>query len=177
MERDFYSAFAPVAFTLLGLWFIVVQTRHTEWMANPEHRRRASAVFVILVLPGVMSMMSLIDSASKDLWRASFATASVLGVIALMGLGTFRPAWRHAHLELAQWTAALLYLLVAVVAVRPSVLADLGLKVAPIRVEAFFLSLLLLIGVLKAWMLLFANVESVTELLSDARDTEREEVR
>jgi hypothetical protein len=31
MLTDFYVAFATVCFTLLGLWIIVVQTRHAEW--------------------------------------------------------------------------------------------------------------------------------------------------
>jgi hypothetical protein len=31
MLTDFYVAFATVCFTLLGLWIIVVQTRHGEW--------------------------------------------------------------------------------------------------------------------------------------------------
>jgi hypothetical protein len=31
MLTDFYLAFATVCFTLLGLWIIVVQTRHADW--------------------------------------------------------------------------------------------------------------------------------------------------
>jgi hypothetical protein len=41
MLTDFYVAFATVCFTLLGLWIIVVQTRHAEWRRSPVHRRRA----------------------------------------------------------------------------------------------------------------------------------------
>jgi hypothetical protein len=39
MLTDFYIAFATVCFTLLGLWLIVVQTRHAEW----RPRKRVTA--------------------------------------------------------------------------------------------------------------------------------------
>jgi hypothetical protein len=41
MLTEFYVAFATVCFTLLGLWIIVVQTRHAEWRRSAVHRRRA----------------------------------------------------------------------------------------------------------------------------------------
>jgi hypothetical protein len=41
MLTDFYVAFATVCFTLLGLWIVVVQTRHAEWRRSAVHRRRA----------------------------------------------------------------------------------------------------------------------------------------
>ena len=39
MLTDFYVAFATVCFTLLGLWIIVVQTRHAEWRQSPVHSK------------------------------------------------------------------------------------------------------------------------------------------
>ena len=44
MLTDFYVAISTVCFTLLGLWIIVVQTRHGEWRHSAVHRRRAYAV-------------------------------------------------------------------------------------------------------------------------------------
>ena len=41
---DFYTVFSTVCFTLLGLWLIVVQTRHAEWRQSSIHRRRAYGV-------------------------------------------------------------------------------------------------------------------------------------
>jgi hypothetical protein len=40
MLKDFYVSFSAVCFTLLGLWLIVVQTRHAEWRGSPARRRR-----------------------------------------------------------------------------------------------------------------------------------------
>jgi len=42
MATTFYAAFAPLAFTVLGIWFLIVQTRHREWSASASHRRVAS---------------------------------------------------------------------------------------------------------------------------------------
>jgi hypothetical protein len=52
MLTDFYVAFATVCFTLLGLWIIVVQTRHAEWRHSPVHRRRAYGVACTSPCPG-----------------------------------------------------------------------------------------------------------------------------
>lgn len=52
MLTDFYVAFATVRFTLLGLWIIVVQTRHSEWRHSAVHRQRAHGVALHFSLPG-----------------------------------------------------------------------------------------------------------------------------
>src|SRR5215216_5353192 len=84
MLTDFYVAFATVCFTLLGLWIIVVQTRHAEWRHSAIHRRRAYGVALHFSLPGLMSLLSLIDPASTTLWRISFAVVAAGGVLALV---------------------------------------------------------------------------------------------
>jgi hypothetical protein len=83
MLTDFYVAFATVCFTLLGLWIIVVQTRHGEWRHSAIHRQRAHGVALHFSLPGLMSLLSLIDPASTALWRISFAIVAAGGVLAL----------------------------------------------------------------------------------------------
>jgi hypothetical protein len=103
MLTDFYVAFATVCFTLLGLWIIVVQPRHAEWRHSGVHRRRAYGVALHFSLPGLMSLLSLIDPASTTLWRVSFAIVAVGGALALAlvrgpaptGLGTaaYGPPW------------------------------------------------------------------------------------
>jgi hypothetical protein len=75
MLTDFYVAFATVCFTLLGLWFIVVQTRHAECRRSAVHRRRAYGVALHFSLPGLMSLLSLVDPASTALWRISLRSS------------------------------------------------------------------------------------------------------
>jgi hypothetical protein len=152
MLTDFYVAFATVCFTLLGLWIIVVQTRHAEWRQSAIHRRRAYAVALHFSLPGLMSLLSLIDPASTDLWRTSFAIVAAGGVLALAlvrgpaptGLGT-----------VAYGAAVVLYVLIALVAVAPGMVAEIGVLALPLRVEAVLLTMLVFLGVNVAWLLLF----------------------
>ena len=59
MLSDFYGAFAPLTFTVFGLWLVVVQTRHADWARSPVHRRRAYAVSLHFAIPGLMSLLSL----------------------------------------------------------------------------------------------------------------------
>ena len=52
MLTEFYVAFATVCFTLLGLWIIVVQTRHAEWRHSAVHRRRPTGSPALVPRPG-----------------------------------------------------------------------------------------------------------------------------
>jgi hypothetical protein len=127
MLTDFYVAFATVCFMLLGLWIIVVQTRHGEWRHSAIHRRRAYGVALHFSLPGLMSLLSLVDPASTALWRICFAIVAAGGVLAL----------------------------IALVAVAPGMVADLGVLARPLRVQAVLLTILVFLGVIVAWLLLF----------------------
>jgi hypothetical protein len=152
MLTDFYVAFATVCFTLLGLWIIVVQTRHGEWRHSPVHRRRAYGVALHFSLPGLMSLLSLVDPASTDLWRISFAIVAAGGVIALALVRGPAPTGLGAA---AYVTAVVLYVLIALVAVAPGMVAELGVLARPLRVEAVLLTMLVFLGVNVAWLLLF----------------------
>ena len=152
MLTDFYLAFSTVCFTLLGLWIIVVQTRHAEWRRLSVHRRRAYGIALHFSLPGLMGLLSLIDPASTTLWRTSFAIAAGGGAIVLALVRGPAPTW----LGMASYAAAvLLYALIAIVAIAPSVVTHLGISARPLRIEAVLLTLLVFLGVNVAWLLLF----------------------
>lgn len=161
MLSSFYQAFAPISFTLLGLWLIVVQTRHAEWRRSATQRRRTYAITLNFAFPGLMSLLSLVDPRSQTIWRVSFAAVSILGVVALVGLGwVTRGGGRTGLLPTAALlVAALLYALVAVVAIAPGVVSGLGIDLTPLRVEAILLSLLVFLGVNVAWLLMFDEPE------------------
>ena len=157
MLTDFYIAFATVCFTLLGLWLIVVQTRHAEWRRLAIHRRRAYGVALHFSLPGLMGLLSLIDPASTTLWRISFAIVAGSGAIVLVLVHGSAPT----RLGVAAYFAAVgLYVLIAIVAAVPSIVADLGISVRPLRVEAVLLTILVFLGVNVAWLLLFDETPS-----------------
>jgi hypothetical protein len=154
MLTDFYVAFATVCFTLLGLWIIVVQTRHGEWRHSAVHRRRAYGVALHSSLPGLMSLLSLVDPASTALWRISFAIVAAGGVLALALVRGPAPTGLGAAAYVA---AVVLYVLIALVAVAPGMVADLGVLARPVRVEAVLLTMLVF---LVAWLLLFDQAPS-----------------
>ena len=51
--------------------------------------------------------------------------------------------------------AVVLYVLIALVAVAPGMVADLGVLALPLRMEAVLLTILVFLGVNVAWLLLF----------------------
>ena len=151
---QFYGAFAPLSITILGLWFIVVQTRHADWSRSQEYRRRASIVALQFALPGFMSLLALVNPPSHVMWRVSFTVTSVVGAGALAvlstGLGGSSRIVRAGHVA-----SLLLFVLVALTAASPDLLNTVGIHVAPLRVEATFLSMLVFLGLAVAWFLLF----------------------
>lgn len=157
MLNDFYAAFAPLSFTVYGLWLIVVQTRHAEWRHSPEHRRRAYAVSLHFAIPGLMSLLALVDPANNTVWRVSFALSAAMGAI-ILGYLQFSaiPTPRGRLWQLESTTTIILYVLIVIVAIAPGMALDIG---APIRVEAVLLSLIVFLGVNVAWALMFDEVD------------------
>jgi hypothetical protein len=152
MLKDFYLALAPVSFTLLGLWLLIVQTRHAEWRHSAEHRRRAYAVWLQFALPGLMSLISLIDPASQALWRVTFAVVAIGGVVMLLAL---RGQERAGAGAVAYLVTVVLYGAVALVAIAPAIVNHFDTSINALRAEAIMLSLLVFLGVNIAWFLLF----------------------
>jgi hypothetical protein len=154
MLKDFYLAFAPLCFTVLGLWLVVVQTRHGEWKKSRVHQRRAYVVFLYFALPGLMSLLALTDPSSTVIWRSSFAAVAVSGSVGLVlfwSVGGIRlGSW---VLDMSYWLAVALYVLIATVAIAPQVLSHVAVR--PLVVEATLLSLVVFVGVNVAWLLIF----------------------
>ena len=156
MLTDFYIAFGPVCFTLLGLWLVVIQTRHEDWRGVTAERRRnqrrAYGVAMHFSLPGLMSVLSLIDPASTTLWRVSFAIVAGGGALVLVLVRGSLPGRMG---QAAYVIAVAMYALIAVIAVVPTLVTDVGLSVRALRVEAVLLAVLVFLGVNVAWLLLF----------------------
>ena len=160
--EDFYSTFATVSLTVTGLWMYVAQARFRDWIADRDHFRRASAVSVQLAFPGLMCLFALIDPASKLLWQVAFGVTSVVAAVLLVALNR-RSArrWGRAN-ELGNWIATALFLCVALVAVAPDIVDTLGLPAIPRRTEFFLFCLLLVDGLVVAWMMLFNEAQDTT---------------
>ena len=156
MLTDFYISFSAVCFTLLGLWLIVVQTRHAEWRGSALHRRRAYGVALHFSLPGLMSLLALVNPDSSALWRTSFAIVAIGGAVVLIAVRG--PAVGTLGLT-AYIFAIALYTLIGILAIAPRIVGGLGLAATPVRVEAVLLTILVFAGVNVAWLLLFEEAQ------------------
>jgi hypothetical protein len=160
----FYGTFSTIAFTIFGLWMFVAQARFREWMENRDQYRRASAVSIQFALPGLMALIALIDPESASLWRAAFGITSVVAVVLLVALQR-RPGGTPAGAnEVSNWIAVALFACIAVIAVAPRLASDMGVGGPTRRLEVFFFCMLLLNGLVVAWMMLFAETVPAREL-------------
>jgi hypothetical protein len=147
---DFYSAASAVCFVLLGLWWVVVQLKFDEWRDDRAKQRMAYRISLYFLLPGLISMLSLLEVEGTFFWRSVFVTGAVVGVvetIASRGSGGRSPAAVAATLAL--------YLLMGGVAVSPGVVLRLLPSLPPLAVEGILLTMLVLLGVNMAWSQLF----------------------
>jgi hypothetical protein len=154
---SFYGAFTPVCFTLLGLWLVVVQTRHSEWRRSPAHRSRAYTLSANFAMPGMMGLLSLVDPGNSTLWRSAFAAVSIGGVLILGWTLIWGPGrGKRPPLAVATtWFSCLLYVVIALVALAPRLVKDLGIALTPLEIEELLLAVLVFVAVNVAWFLMF----------------------
>ena len=158
--QTFYATAAQLCFTLLGLWWAVVQFRHREWMRDPAHHRMAYAVALHFLLPGVMSLIALLAADVPLLWRLTFGLSGALGIVALLLLARAQAARADRffrYVRAGQYATVVLYAVVTVIAFEPALIRNLGGPIGPLEAEGIALSLIVFFGVNFAWAL-FAGV-------------------
>jgi hypothetical protein len=159
MLDAFYGAFSPACFALLGLWLVVVQMRLREWQGSVPHRRRAYGVALHFALPGVMSLLAMIDTRVAAFWRVSFAIVALGGAVVLVAVrGFVAPAERSLSgarsLPVPDQLGLAAYLVAIALYVLIGALAFVGGATA-LRTEAVLLTALVFLGFNVAWLLLF----------------------
>lgn len=156
----FYGAFSPACFALLGLWLVAVQIRLPDWEKHqdPGYGRRSYGVALHFALPGLMSVLALIDPKNPAFWRASFVIVGLGGAVTMIAVRGFPvPPGRGAagvrglpatdRLGLAAYLAAIvLYVLIAALALVGGGYA--------LRTEAVLQTILVFLGFNVAWLLL-----------------------
>ena len=145
MLDAFYASFSPACLALLGLWLVAVQMRADEVRASPELTRRAYVVALFFALPGLMSVIALIDTAVPAFWQVSFAIMALVGAGALFPARGLPGAARVRNT--ADIVALVLYLAVAVLAVIGGSAVE--------RAIAVLLTALVFLGFNVAWLFLF----------------------
>jgi hypothetical protein len=156
----FYGAFSPACFALLGLWLVAVQIRLPDWEEHQDsgYGRRSYGVALQFALPGLMSVLALVDLKNPDFWRASFVIVGLGGAVIMVATRGFPvPPGRGAagvrglpgadRLGLAAFLAAIvLYVLIAALALVGGGYA--------LRTEAVLQTTLVFLGFNVAWLLL-----------------------
>jgi len=161
----FYGAFSPACFALLGLWLVAVQIR-TDWQGNPDRMRRAYGIALHFALPGLMSVLALVDTKTHTFWQISFVVVGLSGALVL-GLvwgwpvpvvpdqpGRPRRLPGADRLALAAYVAAIvLYLAIAGLAAKGGQ--------GELRGEAVLQTALVFLGFNAGWLLLVSDVKPV----------------
>jgi hypothetical protein len=155
VAEKFYETVAVAAFALLGLWWVVVAERRREWAKLPYRRRQAFSVSLYFTLTGVMSLVSLNAGGHPEIWRVAFGLCGVLGaaelLLSLVYVAAEPPRARRIQ---ALLTITLpLYLLIAAIAIHPSLAADVGVHLKPLETEAIVVSVLLFLGINYGWLM------------------------
>ncbi len=151
----FYQTVAQLSFTLLGLWWLVLQTKYSEWIHDRLRRRMATNITLYFLLPGSMSLLALLATNSRLLWQVSFIIAAVIGgVTAILFLrdalkSQWRNPWTIRVISLASGLGLALYILVIIVALVPNVFSAMG--TTPLTVAGVGVTLLVIVGVTLAW--------------------------
>src|SRR5688572_12051022 len=106
--------------------------RHDEFTANRRMRAIAYNVSLSFVLPGLMSLTALLAVENNALWRVGFGAAGLAGALqtayVIATPATF--GVRRGALRAGRWAAGVLYVLIALVALRPELPKDVGVDVS-----------------------------------------------
>jgi hypothetical protein len=153
MQETFYATFAQVSIALLGLWWVVVQFRHAEWMQDRARRRMAYNVSLYFMLPGLMALVSILSVDATFIWRGTFAVAGAFGAIEAARAALDREPPGPGWYDVARWLTVALYVAVVVVALFPGIVASVGISLTPIQFEGLTLSVILFLGLNWAWLM------------------------
>jgi hypothetical protein len=158
--ETFYETTATISFTLLGLWWIALQAKYNEWIADPLRRRMITIITLYFLLPGSMSLLALLAIENRALWRIAFVVFCLVGVFATgllaadarkaTGKAQENPtSWNWRVMRWSCWIGVTLYVLVAVVALGATTLADAGIE--PLIAAGVLVTLIVILGLVLAW--------------------------
>jgi hypothetical protein len=152
-----YEIMSGICFALTGLWWNVVEGRK-DWLDNSQMRSLAGGVYASFLIPGAMSIGAQIGGENKLVWRTVFVILALTGMFFTTRLLARIRKMPHPGLfARSRWLVIVLYLVVLVLGLFPSLAAPTGL--APIQVEAFLLTIIILTGHGLAWEMMTRKPE------------------
>lgn len=155
---SFYATVSAVGFTLLGLWWVVVD-KHPEWFERQDTARMAYVVSLQFIIPATSSLLSLVAPDAPAVWRTVFTVLGIVGVVgAVMVSRTLAHQGRGVSI-MALLVSLPVYLGVILVALVPNVGSGVGLT--GLQLEAFLVALVLVLGLHAVWFFTHHAVDRV----------------
>lgn len=140
----FYALFSATCFTLLGLWWNVLQL-NSAWIGDEGERRAVGGVYLTFLLPALMGLFAQVGGIETPaIWRLSFIVVAIVGCWSTLRLlrvlrtsGERRPQGKYL-------ATLVIYLLVAVIGAYPEIAEPLD--ITAVQMEAILLILLVVVG-------------------------------
>ncbi len=80
----FYALFSATCFTLLGLWWNVLQL-NPAWVGVDDERRAVGGVYLTFLLPALMGLFAQVGGTETPaIWRVSFVGVAIVGCISTL---------------------------------------------------------------------------------------------
>ncbi len=153
LER-FYEAVAQLAFTLFGLWWVVVELALADLARDRRTRRTMLHVSMVFLVPGVVSVASLLAADALVVWRLVFGVGGTVGAVATARFAASSDAAAGPVPRTLWWAVGAVEVsFVAVALFRPQPVVG-GDALSPLTVEGALVVTLLLLGVAAAWHVL-----------------------
>ena len=143
---DFYKTASGLSFTLLGLWWVVIQVRYKDANATPAMRRHAYGVLVFFLMPGMMSLFSIVDDAGTW-WRVVFGITGGMGLLEIVLFYSAAGATMTAPAKALRVVGVLDYVAILIVCADPKLPLKLNLGLTGLQFEAILTGLLIVIGI------------------------------
>ena len=154
MLDQFYEAFSPACFGLLGLWMVVVQIRD-DLRHNGPYRQVSYGIALCFALPGIMSVLALVDETDPAYWQVSFIIVALGGAIVIYRVHHKVPNLERHHV-FTYLSAIGLYLAIGLLAFVARLAKSAGPEL--LRVDAILLTVVIFLGFNAAWWMLFSPV-------------------
>lgn len=157
----FYRTLSGASFTLLGLWFALVQFAHGGWRTKPSRHRATLHIGLHFFLPGGMGLFALLAGPTDGglIWRVTFIVGSGIGLLETVSY--LRPRARPIGLILR--ALAIVDVPLFVVAIAAAFLPVKALAITPLQIEGLVTGLLLISGMYSVW-LAFAERDGSAEI-------------
>lgn len=146
---EFYQTLSSTSFTLLGIWFGVMQFSHGGWWSDPRRHRSTVHIALHFFLPGTVGLGALLSTPTDGglMWRTVFVIGGLVGLVEsvsyLRDRGAQALPGRTLRLLDPVW-----YALMIVAALLPAGLFVL----APLQIEGIATGLLFLSGLCSVWL-------------------------